>query len=205
MLQSLKNDYELKVNRLTNQNSKGAINMSDSDIAEKVKELEERIAQLESDKDNLTMILFSGDFDKAMAAFVIANGALAMGKNVTIFVTFWGLDAIKKPAFSTAGRAFLEKMVLMMRPKGPKKLSTSKMNFGGIGPKLFSYMMGKKNVETLPSLIEMATEFGVNIIACQMSMDVMGIKKEDLIDGVEVGGVAAFLSNSFKSQSTLFI
>ncbi len=179
--------------------------MSNGDIAEKVKELEERIARLESDKDNLTMILFSGDFDKAMAAFIIANGALAMGKNVTIFVTFWGLDAIKKPTFSTAGRAFLEKMVLMMRPKGPKKLGTSKMNFGGIGPKLFSYMMGKKNIETLPSLIEMAREFGVNIIACQMSMDVMGIKKEDLIDGIEVGGVATFLSSSYKSQTTLFV
>jgi peroxiredoxin family protein len=79
------------------------------------------------------------------------------------------------------------------------------MNFAGIGPKLFNFMMGKKNIETLPSLVDMATEMGVKIVACQMSMDVMGIKKEDLLDGVEVGGVAAFLSDSYKSNTTLFI
>ena len=96
-------------------------------------------------------------------------------------------------------------MVLMMRPKGSTKLPTSKMNFAGIGPKLFNFMMKQKNVEGLGSLIEMSQEFGVKIIACQMSMDLMGIKKEDLIDGVEVGGVAAFLSESYKSNTTLFI
>ena len=174
-------------------------------VSSKVKELEERISKLEEKGSNLTMVLFSGEFDKAMAAFIIANGAIAMGKEVTMFVTFWGLDVIKKPSFKTSGRKLLEKMVLWMRPKGPKKLATSKMNFGGIGPKLFRYMMGKKNVEQLASLIDMATEFGVKIIACQMSMDVMGIKKEDLIDGVELGGVAAFLNSSYKSNSTLFI
>ncbi len=174
-------------------------------VSEKVSELEERIAKLEQKNKGLTMVLMSGDFDKAMAAFIIANGALSMGKEVTIFVTFWGMDVIKKPSFSTAGRGFLEKMVLWMRPKGPMKLPTSKMNFAGIGPKLFRYMMGKKNVEGLNSLIEMAMEFGVNIVACQMSMDVMGIKKEDLLDGIEVGGVAAFLSSSYQSNTTLFI
>ena len=179
--------------------------MSGDGVAEKVKELEERIAKLEGKDENLTLILMSGEFDKAFAAFIIANGALAMGKNVTLFVTFWGLDAIKKSSFSTSGRGFLEKMVLAMRPKGPDKLATSKMNFAGIGPKLFRYMMGKKNVEQLPSLIEMAQEFGLKIIGCQMSMDVMGLKLEDLIDGVEVGGVAAMLSSSYKSNSTLFI
>jgi peroxiredoxin family protein len=159
-----------------------------TDITKTVEELQERVAKLEEKKEKLTMVLFSGEFDKAMAAFIIANGALAMGKEVTIFVTFWGLDVIK-----------------WMRPKGPGKLGTSKMNFGGIGPKLFQYMMGKKNVEGLPSLIEMATEFGVKIIGCQMSMDVMGLKKEDLIDGVEVGGVAAFLNNSYASNTTIFV
>jgi peroxiredoxin family protein len=170
-----------------------------------VKELEERLAKLEEKDRNLTMVLFSGEMDKAMAAFIIANGALAMGKEVTVFVTFWGLDAIKKPSFSTRGRGFLEKMVLWMRPKGPRKLATSKMNFAGIGPRLFNYMMGKKNVETLPSLIQMAQEFGLKVIACQMSMDVMGIKQEDLLDGIEVGGVAAMLSSSYRSNTTLFI
>lgn len=179
--------------------------MSTADIESKVKELEERIARQELKDKNLTMVLFSGEFDKAMAAYIIANGAIAMGKEVTIFVTFWGLDVIKKPAFSTSGRGFLEQMVLFMRPKGPGKLATSKMNFAGIGPKLFRFMMGRKNVEPLEGLIEMATEMGVKTIACQMSMDVMGIKKEDLIDGVEVGGVAAFLASSYKSNTTLFI
>ena len=174
-------------------------------VSAKVIELEERIAKLEDKGNNLTMVLFSGDFDKAFAAFIIANGALAMGKEVTMFVTFWGLDAIKKPSFKTSGRGLLEKMVLWMRPKGPNKLATSKMNFAGIGPKLFRFMMGRKNVESLNSMIEMAQEFGLKIIACQMSMDVMGIKKEDLLDGIEIGGVAAFLNNSYKSNTTLFV
>jgi peroxiredoxin family protein len=177
----------------------------DNTITDKVKELEERLAKLEGNNDSLSMVLFSGDFDKAMAAFIIANGALAMGKEVTIFVTFWGLDVIKKPGFSTSGRGFLEKMVLWMRPKGPEKLATSKMNFGGIGPRLFRFMMGRKNVEQLRSLIEMAQELGVKMVGCQMSMDVMGLKKEDLVDGVEVGGVAAFLNSAYNSQTTLFI
>jgi peroxiredoxin family protein len=176
-----------------------------NDLAKKVQILEDRLAKIEKNSSQMTMVLFSGDFDKVMASFIIATGALAMGKKVSLFVTFWGLDAIKKPSFNTAGRNILEKMVLWMRPKGPLKLGTSKMNFAGIGPRLFRYMMGKKNVEPLSSLIEMAQEMGIKIIACQMSMDVMGIKKEDLLDGIEVGGVAAFLSDSFGSNTTLFI
>lgn len=179
--------------------------MEQSDLAKKVQELEARLAKLEKNGSQLTMVLFSGDFDQVMAAFIIATGALSMGKEVSLFVTFWGLDAIKKPVFSTAGRNILEKMVLWMRPKGPLKLGTSQMNFGGIGPGLFRYMMGRKKVEPLHSLIGMAQEMGIKIIACQMSMDVMGIRKEDLLDGCEVGGVAAFLSDSFKSNTTLFI
>jgi peroxiredoxin family protein len=179
--------------------------VENSDLAKKVRELEDRLAKVEKNSSQMTMVLFSGDFDKVMATFIIATGALAMGKSVSLFVTFWGLDAIKKPSFSTSGRGFLEKMVLWMRPKGPLKLGTSKMNFAGIGPRLFRYMMGKKNVEPLTSLIAMAQEMGIKIIACQMSMDVMGIKKEDLLDGVEFGGVAAFLKDSFSSNTTLFI
>jgi peroxiredoxin family protein len=179
--------------------------MTTDAVQEKIKELEERIGKVEANRSNLTMVLFSGDFDKAMAAFIIANGALAMGKEVTIFVTFWGLDVLKKPTMTGAGKNILEKMVTMMRPKGPAKLPTSKMNFAGIGPKLFHYMMGKKNIVSLQSLVDTALEFGVKIVACQMSMDVMGIKREDLIDGVEFGGVAAFLGSSFNSTTSLFI
>jgi peroxiredoxin family protein len=179
--------------------------MDQNELAKKVQDVESRLARLEQNGSQLTMVLFSGDFDKVFAAFIIATGALAMGKKVSMFVTFWGLDAIKKPVMNTAGRKVLEKMVLWMRPKGPLKLGTSKMNFGGIGPRLFRYMMGKKNVESLSSLIEMAREMGIKIIACQMSMDVMGIKKEDLLDGIEVGGAATFLGDSFRSNTTLFI
>ncbi len=179
--------------------------MENQDIAKTVQELQERVDKLEAKNSRLTMVLFSGEFDKVMAAFIIANGALAMGKEVTLFVTFWGLDALKKPTMGTAGKSILEKMVTIMRPKGPAKLPTSKMNFGGIGPKLFHYMMGKKNVEPLSSLIEMAQEFGLRIVACQMSMDVMGIKAEDLIDGVEFGGVALMLGESYASNTTLFV
>lgn len=179
--------------------------MAQDDLAKTVSELETRLAKLEKNSKQLTMVLFSGDFDKVMAAFIIATGAMAMGKEVSMFVTFWGLDAIKKPAFNTTGRNFLEKMVLMMRPKGPLKLGTSKMNFGGIGPRLFRYMMGKKNVEPLTSLIEMSVEMGIKIIACQMSMDVMGVKQEDLLDGIQFGGVATMLNDSYASNTTLFI
>jgi peroxiredoxin family protein len=179
--------------------------MTTDAIQEKVLEIETRLSKLEGNRSNLTMVLFSGDFDKAMAALIIANGALAMGKEVTIFVTFWGLDILKKPTMTGAGKNFLEKMVTMMRPKGPAHLPTSKMNFGGIGPKLFQYMMGRKNVTTLQSLLDTAIEFGVRIVACQMSMDVMGIKKEDLIDNIEFGGVAAFLGSAFNSNTTLFV
>ena len=179
--------------------------MTDDAVVAQVKELQDRIAALESKEDHLTMVLFSGDFDKAMAAFIIANGAIAMGREVTIFVTFWGLDVIKKSSFSTAGRGFLEKMVLMMRPKGAGKLGTSQMNFGGIGPKLFKFMMKQHNVEQLESLIQMATEYGVKIVACKMSVDLMGIKESDLIDGVEYGGVAAFLGEAYNGQVTMFI
>jgi peroxiredoxin family protein len=174
-------------------------------MAARIRELEGRIAALESKGDRLTMVLFSGDFDKAMAAFIIANGAIAMGREVTIFVTFWGLDTIKKTSFSTAGRGFLERMVLLMRPRGAGKLGTSQMNFGGIGPRLFKFMMKQHNVEQLESLIKMATEYGVKIVACQMSADLMGLKQSDLLDGVEFGGVAAFLGEAYEGQVTLFI
>jgi len=174
-------------------------------VQEQVEELKKRVEKLESKSNKLCMVVISGDFDKAMAAFIIANGALAMDKEVYMFFTFWGLDIIKKPAFSTKGQGILEKMVLFMRPKGPNNLPTSKMNFAGIGPRLFRFMMGRKNVEGLDPMIKMAQEFGGKIIACQMTMDLMGIQKDNLIDDIEVAGVAAFLSESYKSNTTLFI
>ncbi len=179
--------------------------MTTDAVQEKIKDLEERLAKIEGNRTNLTMVLFSGDFDKAMAAFIIANGALAMGKEVTIFVTFWGLDVLKKPTMTGSGKNFLEQMVTAMRPKGPAMLPTSKMNFAGIGPKLFHYMMGKKNIASLQTLVDTSIEFGVKIVACQMSMDVMGIKREDLIDGIDFGGLGVIKKSSFNSTTLLFI
>ncbi len=177
----------------------------EEELADKIRSLEERLAELEKKPGQLTMVLFSGEFDLAMAAFIIANGALAMGKEVTIFVTFWGFDIIKRPDLRLKGKGFLEKMVLWMRPKGATNLATTRMNFGGIGPRLFDYMMKKKNIQSLRSLIDTSLELGVRIIACSTTMALMGLDKEDLIEGVEIGGVVTFLGSAYDSQTTLFL
>ena len=155
------------------------------------------------DKSNMTMVVFSGDLDKAIAAFIIANGALTMGKKVTMFFTFWGLSILKKKNLSK--KNFIEKMFAMMLPKNSKDLPVSKMNFFGIGAKMIRSVMKKKNIMSLEELIKKAIDSGVNIIACTMSMDVMGINKEELIDGINYGGVGQYLGEAEKSNNNLFI
>lgn len=155
------------------------------------------------DKNGLTIVVFSGDLDKAIAAFVIANGALAMGKKVTMFFTFWGLSIIKKNTLGKKG--FIEKMFAMMLPENSKKLPTSKMNFFGIGAKLIRWVMGKKNIMSLEELMKKAIDSGVNITACTMSMDVMGIGEEELIDGINYGGVGQYLGAAEEANNNLFI
>lgn len=155
------------------------------------------------DKSNMTMVVFSGDLDKAIAAFIIANGALTMGKKVTIFFTFWGLSILKKKNLSK--KNFIEKMFAMMLPKNSKDLPVSKMNFFGIGAKMIRSVMRKKNIMSLEELIKKAIDSGVNITACTMSMDVMGINKEELIDGINYGGVGQYLGEAEKSNNNLFI
>ena len=153
-----------------------------------------------------TLVVFSGDFDKIFASLIIANGSLAMGNKVSIFFTFWGLNALKKENYKTKHKKnLLEKMFNFMLPKGPKKLPVSKMNFGGIGRKIFDFIMKKKNIETLNSLLSEFTKNGGKIIACTMSMDVMGIKKDELIDNIEYGGVAAYMGEADNSNHNLFI
>jgi len=152
-----------------------------------------------------TMVVFSGDLDKAMASFIIANGAAATGKKVTMFFTFWGLNILRKPAGPAVKKGFIEKMFGMMMPKGTPQLTLSKMNMGGLGSKMMKWVMNKKNVDSLEKLIQTVQEQGVKMIACQMSMDVMGIKKEELIDGVEIGGVATYLDSAERSNLNLFI
>lgn len=152
-----------------------------------------------------TMVVFSGDLDKAMASFIIANGACAMGRKVTMFFTFWGLNILRKHDKVRVKKNFLETMFGMMMPRGTKKLGLSKMNMGGMGSMLIRYIMNKKNVSALDELIEQAKSQGVRLVACSMSMDVMGIKEEELIDGVELGGVAAYLTAAESADTNLFI
>ena len=155
------------------------------------------------DNSNMTMVVFSGDLDKAIAAFIIANGALTMGKKVTMFFTFWGLSILKKK--NLAKKSFIEKMFAMMLPKNSQDLPVSKMNFFGIGAKMIRSVMKKKNIMSLEELIKKAIDSGVNITACTMSMDVMGISEEELIDGINYGGVGQYLGKAEKSNNNLFI
>ena len=152
-----------------------------------------------------TLVIFDGDLDKAIASFIIANGAVAMGNKVTMFFTFWGLNVLRKHQGVKVKKNMLEKMFSIMMPRGSQKLTLSKMNMGGLGSKMIRYVMRSKNIESLEDLIEKAIEQGVKLVACSMSMDVMGIKKEELIDGVEEGGVATMLDSADRSNMTMFI
>jgi NADPH-dependent 2,4-dienoyl-CoA reductase/sulfur reductase-like enzyme/peroxiredoxin family protein/TusA-related sulfurtransferase/rhodanese-related sulfurtransferase len=155
--------------------------------------------------DKSTMVVFSGDLDKALASFIIANGAAAMGKEVTMFFTFWGLNILRKAEKIKVMKSPVERMFGFMMPKGTKKLQLSKMNMGGMGSAMMKKVMKDKNVNSLDELIESAMSNGVKIVACTMSMDVMGIKKEELIDGIELGGVAAYLGETDNANHNLFI
>lgn len=152
-----------------------------------------------------TMIIFDGDLDKAIAAFIIANGAAAMGNKVNMFFTFWGLSIIRKHEKQAVKKNFMSKMFSAMMPRGSKKLKLSQMNFMGAGAKMIRGVMKKHNVDSLEDLIQQALDSGVKITACQMSMDVMGLTKEELLDGVEIGGVASMLNDNDKSNMNLFI
>ncbi|HML88182.1 MAG TPA: DsrE/DsrF/DrsH-like family protein [Methylomusa anaerophila] len=152
-----------------------------------------------------TMVVFSSDLDKAIAAFIIANGAAAMGRKVTMFFTFWGLNILRKSESVNVKKNLLESMFGKMMPRGSKKLGLSRMNMGGLGGKMIRYIMGAKNVASLEDLMDQARKQGVRLVACNMSMDVMGIKPEELIDGVEMGGVASYLNAAESADTNLFI
>ena len=155
--------------------------------------------------DASTMVVFSGDLDKALATMIIANGAKAMGKDVTLFFTFWGLSIIRKHEKMHVEKSITEKMFGAMMPRGAKKLKLSQMHMGGAGTKMLHREMGQKNVNTLDELIQSALDSGIKFVACTMSMDIMGIKEEELIDGVDFGGVAAYLGAADESSHNLFI
>ena len=154
---------------------------------------------------NATLICFSDDLDKALATFVIANGAVASGKKVTIFFTFWGLNVIKRHNKPSIKKDFFGKMFGMMLPNSSKKLGLSKLNMGGIGSKMMRMVMKNKNIDSLENMIKTAINNGVELVACQMSMDVMGVKAEELIDGVQIGGVATYLERTENANLNLFV
>nr|WP_282705214.1 DsrE/DsrF/DrsH-like family protein [Sporomusa ovata] len=156
-------------------------------------------------KDNKTIVVFSGDLDKAMAAFIIANGAASMGKKVTLFFTFWGLNILRKSENVSVKKGFIDKMFGLMMPKGSKELKLSNMNMMGMGSKMMRMVMKNKNVSSLEELIQAALASGIEIVACQMSMDVMGLQPEELIDGIKYGGVGYYLNEAEDSNVNLFI
>lgn len=166
---------------------------------------EKKSPEIRQGGDNKTLIVFSDDLDKALASFVIANGAAAAGKKVSIFFTFWGLNVIKRQQKPAVKKDFMGKMFGMMLPSSSKKLGLSQMNMGGLGGKMMRYIMKQKNVDSLESLIQQAKDNGVEFIACSMSMDVMGIKQEELMDGITIGGVAAYLDRAENANVNLFI
>lgn len=152
-----------------------------------------------------TMIVFSGDLDKVLASFIIANGAAAMGRPVTMFFTFWGLNALRKRDKQNVKKPFMDAMFGAMMPRGTSKLTLSNMNMGGMGTAMMKKVMKDKNIDSLEALMKQAMFNGVKIVACTMSMDVMGITKEELIDGIEYAGVAAYLGDAEESNVNLFI
>lgn len=156
-------------------------------------------------KNGATLVVFSGDLDKAIASFIIATGAASMGKEVTMFFTFWGLNILKKKNRPKVAKDTMEKMFDLMLPGHTGQLGLSKMNMGGMGPAMIKQIMKKHNVDDLDTLIKNAIAMGVKVVACSMSMDLMGIKHEEFIEGVEIAGVAAYLGAADQSGINLFI
>ncbi len=152
-----------------------------------------------------TLICFSDDLDKALATFVIANGALASGKKVIIFFTFWGLNVIKRRHKPKVQKDFFGKMFGMMLPGSSRKLGLSKLNMAGMGSKMMRMIMRNKQIDALEDMIQTALNNGAQFIACQMSMDVMGVKAEEFIDGVQIGGVATYLEKTDSAGLNLFL
>ncbi|WP_160691784.1 CoA-disulfide reductase [Clostridium sp. C2-6-12] len=157
------------------------------------------------DKNGATLVVFSGDLDKAIASFIIATGAASMGKEVTMFFTFWGLNILKSQDKPSVSKDVMEKMFDVMLPAHAGKLPLSQMNMMGMGPAMIKQIMKKHNVDSLETLIKNAIDMGVKVVACSMSMELMGIKKDEFINGVEIGGVASYLGAADDSSLNLFI
>jgi peroxiredoxin family protein len=157
--------------------------------------------------EGLSMVVFSGDLDKMLAAFIIANGAAAMDLPVSMFFTFWGLNVLRRegPVAVAQKKTMTEGMFGRMMPRGPAHLHLSKMNMGGLGTRMIKKEMAKKHVSDLGHLIRSAQEQGVRFIACTMSMDLMGIRAEELLPGIDFGNVGSFIDAADRSRITLFV
>ena len=178
----------------------------DQKVTERLGDLEQQMAALRRDQttDRASFFVFSGEFDRLVSAFILATGAAAMGMEVSMYFTFWGLVALKKKT-AFAGKSLPETMLSMMLPGGPDKTATSNMNMLGVGPVFFKHLMAKNNVETLPDLIDLAGELGIRMIACKMAMGVMGIGEDELRDDLVYGGVATYLADAGDSRITLYV
>jgi peroxiredoxin family protein len=181
-----------------------------------LKGLESQIAELrlkmedmgrKNPSNKLSMVVFSGDMDKILAAFVIATGAVAMGMEAVMFFTFWGTSALRDKNKKPGKKDLMSKMFGAMLPKGTCEVKLSKMNMAGMGTAMMKSLMKKKNVASLEQMLEMAEELGVNIYVCEMSMDLMGFKREEMIDyqNMTFCGVAKFLEEAKDSRIQLFI
>ena len=178
-------------------------------LLERLTTLEQRVNELETapaqdTEDRVSMVVFSGELDKAIAAFIIATGAAAMGMEVSMFFTFWGLNVIKKQKVYE-GKNFLEKGFTAMLPAGTGQLPLSQMNFFGAGAKIIRKLMNDHEVTSIEEFVEMAQEFGVRMVACDMSRELLGVRDDELIDGLEFGGVASFMGDAARSKASLFI
>jgi len=175
-------------------------------LEERLAVLEKKLADLQDrlPEDRVSMIVFSGDLDKALAAFVIATGAAAMGQQVSMFFTFWGLNVLRKGKV-LSDKKLTETLMAVMAPGGTAALPVSKMNFFGVGARMLRAMMRQKNLSSLEDMMGIARDLGVRMVACEMSREVMGIKDEELAGGLESGGVATFLGDALRSRVTLFI
>jgi peroxiredoxin family protein len=178
-------------------------------LLERIGTLEQRVAELEDApaqdiENSLSMVVFSGDMDKAIASFIIATGAAAVGMEVSMFFTFWGLGAIKKQKVYD-GKNMIERAFTAMLPAGTNELGLSQMNYFGAGAAIMRKLMKDHEVTSLGEMVELAQEMGIKMTVCDMSRELLGVRDDELIDGLERGGVAAFLGDASHAKVTLFI
>ena len=170
-------------------------------------EVEAQIAEVRARTvdDAATIVVFSGDLDKALAGFVMATGAAAAGLQTSMFFTFWGLSVLKKKGAAAGPKSLMERVFAIVTPASSEELGTSKMNYFGVGAVMLRKMMKDKQIASLEELMALARELNVKMIACTMSMDAMGVSPEELVDGLTYGGVATYMADAVRSRVTLFI